>query len=170
MKKMILVLVLVLVLLLGTILVANAKGLIKVTGGMHYPYGAGRGQVELNIRIDPATYEMTGFVKYRSYDNEGNPKEFGGWNGLPICGDYKLTEDGKPAVSIVLQLKDSTYWPNDYYVKFNVIDGGQNSQQDLAGLVVFPPVDNQPSCEFEDALDIPGFTWFGVGGNVMIHD
>ena len=170
MKKVILVAILVAVLLAGIVLVANAKGLVKVTGSMNYPYGPGWGWVQLNVKIDPSTHAVEGFIKYRSYDNEGMPPEFGGWYGIPICGDYKITDNGDPAVSLVVQLSESTYWPNDYFVKFVVVDGGQNASQDWVGLVVFPPEPSQPGCDYEEPLDIEGFSWYGVNGNVMIHD
>jgi len=169
MKKVILVAILVAMLLAGIVLVASAKGLIKVTGSMNYPYGDGWGWAQMNIKLDPATGEAVGFGQYRSYSNPDNPKEFGGWRGKAVCGEYG-EYNGDPAVVAVLQLEETTNFVVGQYIKFVMTDGGPDASDDMVGLIAFPPVDEHPGCDFEDPMPFEWAVWYGVNGNVMIHD
>ncbi|MEJ2759745.1 MAG: hypothetical protein P8046_14800, partial [Anaerolineales bacterium] len=115
----------------------------------------------------PVTGITDGFINYRSYSEE-KPKNLGGWKGTPICGEYS-TYNGFPAVVLVVQLDEADVWTAGDYVKFMMVDGGQNATEDLLGLIVFPPIPEPPNCDFELPPDIPGFSWYGVNGNLTIQ-
>lgn len=167
MKKLFLVLTLV-ILLIGSVVVAKAANQTRITGGMNYPYAdGGWAWAEMNITIDPLTGEANGFGDYRSYSVD-KPKDWGGWYGNAICGAVGEYE-GMPAAVVVLQLEETTDFTVGQYIKFLIADGGQPATEDFVGLIVFPPADIQPNCDFEMPLPYEGFTWYGVGGNITIH-
>lgn len=177
-RKMFFVLVLAALLLLGTVLVASAANTARLTGSFHYDYEeTGRAWSTLNVSFDPVTYDAEGVIHYRVYGVNENPKEWESWVGEPVCA--ALGEiDGHPAVSLVVQVVEQNNidpaWVEEYpYMKYTVIDGGQNASEDWFGLVVWDllnnhPVADMPSCEFEEPL--PFAIWPGVHGNFTIHD
>ena len=166
-RRVLLVTVLVVILLIGSVAAVNAAKMRRVTGAMNYNYdAAGWAWFELNVAFDPATQEASGWTHYKSYTTE-KPKDWGGWRSEPVCA--ALTEyEGDPAVIMVVEIveviDDSSLTVGEY-VKFLVSDGGPHASNDLAGLMIFPPVADEPDCSFQDIF----WSWYGVNGNVTIH-
>ena len=170
-KKILLVILLLLVFLVASYVSVGAKTGTRVTGAMNYPdpWSSGWGWGELNIIIDPdgnLDANAAGFAKFRSYTVD-DPKDWGGWYGSAVCGD--LGEyDGNPAVVVVVEIEETTganVFGVGQFMKFIIVDGGQNASEDMIGMITAPLVDDQPNCEFE----LPWFIWNAVGGNVTIH-
>lgn len=175
MRKLILALVLVATLLVVTVLAASAAKMVRVTGGVNYPYRDGP-EDEIgwayyagNITIDSVTGDAEGFTHYKSYSVE-KPKDWGGWNGEAVCGAVGDI-DGVPTVVYVVRVVEASdpSWVGKY-AKVSITDGGQNAAEDMVGLVVWDlvngPVEIMPSCDFE----LPFYAWPGVNGNLTIHD
>ena len=166
-RKILIAVGLVVVLVLGTVVVAGAEPAFgRLTGGGNWFYDvAGWAWGRMNVTWDPVTGEADGFLKYTSYTEE-KPKNFGGWEGEVLCtavGEY----DGMPAVSLVVQVVEATYWIPGYYAKFIVADGG-NEEQDWLGLSVWGatgPVPDHPGCEYLE----PFYAWPVDHGNFTIH-
>jgi hypothetical protein len=138
----------------------------KVTGGMGWWFPEGRGWVELNIQeVGPG--EAKGWVNLKEYDELLGWRR---WKGRAICVAFDVL-DGEPAAAFVVQIERFSGWgyPGEaagQYVKLWGIDGGTPAAAgDWAGLIVFPPVDEQPSCEYE----LPWAAWPLNSGNMVIH-
>lgn len=167
-RRVLLVTVLVVILLIGSVAAVNAAKMRRVVGGMNYDYdAAGWAWFELNVTYDPVTEEVNGFTHYKSYTTE-KPKDWGGWRGEPVCANFTEYE-GNPAVIMVVRiveaLGDNTVTPG-WFVKFLTADGGPHASNDYAGLMIFPPIEEEPDCSFDDPIF---WDWYGVNGNITIH-
>jgi hypothetical protein len=176
-KKTVLVILLLVVFLVESYASVGAKTVIRVTGSMNYqdPFSLEddppRAWGQLNFIIDPdgnPQNNATGFAKFAGYATvDQQPKDFR-WYGSAVCGDFTADYDGNPAVVIVIQIEEATEatnMPLKSYLKFLIVDGGQNVSKDTLGLI-FPFVSvSKPSCSFEPS----DFNIMGVGGNVKIH-
>jgi len=168
-KKILLVILLLVVFLVASYASVGAKTGIRVTGSMNYPdpWSSGWGWGQLNFIIDPDTGDAAGFAKFTMYTVD-KPKDFS-WYGSAVCGDFTADYDGNPAVVIVIKLEEAseaTGFTVGHYLKFLIVDGGQNASKDILGLIFPFPSLSEPSCIFES----PGFNIMGVGGNITIHD
>lgn len=166
-KRVLLVTALVAILLVGSVIVADAAKMRRITGAMNYEYDyAGWAWVELNVTFDPATGEANGFTHYKSYTIE-KPKDWGGWDGEAVCA--ALTEfNGAPAVIMVVEIvavRGEDPLAVGQFVKFITSDGGPHASNDQVGLMIFPPVEDEPDCSYIE----PFYSWYGVNGNVTIH-
>jgi hypothetical protein len=92
------------------------------------------------------------------------------WKAHPICVGFGEGIYGEPAASFVLQIDRISGWgPGEVgqYMKLWASDGGTPATEgDLAGINVFPPVDDLPDCDYEPPLAY----WPLSGGNLVIHD
>jgi hypothetical protein len=161
-KKLIFVMSLAAILLIASVLVVNAAEIRGVSGSVSYPYGDGVARFELSAH-QSATGDVSGMFRYKSITSTSN-----GWfrqDATVICLAFDEYE-GSPAVTIVAQL-DHVDEGGDgapgQYLKFWVVDTGPSN--DLAGLVIWPPVDDQPDCDYE----LPFYLWPAEHGNLVIH-
>ena len=169
-KKILLVILLLLVFLVASYASVGAKTGTRVTGSMNYPMGSsGWGWGQLNFIIDPSG-SASGFAKFSGYATvDQHPKDFR-WYGSAVCGDVDNDYEGSgfPAVVVVIQLEEATEatpFAEGDYLKFLIVDGGQNASKDILGIILPFPSLSMPSCSFESSV---GDT-MGVGGNVKIH-
>ena len=162
-KRLILMVALVAILVLGTVFVAYAGSAGRITGAMKAEYFTGWNWFQINVDVSPSG-EASGFAKYRSWTEA--PNEWDYWRAEPICVSFGEFE-GMPAATIVSKFTEAS---DDLivgqYSKGIFVDGGSNAKNDLIGLVVWPPVDDEPDCAFEE----PFYAWPGVGGNITIHN
>ena len=176
-RKMFLVLAIIVALLLGSVLVASASDLIRITGGANNTYfGMGWEWMGWEVTLDPAAPpddNADGKVRYRVYVHDGNPRFWESWVGEPVCG--ALGEfNGAVTVAMVIRVTEvkniDPYWEGKY-MKVTVTDGGQNASKDIIGIAAFDydnmvPLVDQPECDFEEPV-----IWYpSLNGNLMIHD
>ena len=172
-KKILLVVLLLLIFLVASYASVGAKTGTRVTGSMNYPdpfsleLDPPRGWGQINFIIDSEGNpegNATGFAKFTGYTTvDKQPKDFS-WYGSAVCGE--IVDYGRnPAVVVVVQIKEATHLPLNQYLKFIIVDGGQNASEDMLGLIGAFPSLNKPSCSFEG----PWMSWYAVGGNVTIH-
>jgi len=176
-KKIILVIMLLLVFLVASYASVGAKTGIRVTGSMNYqdPFSLEddppRAWGQLNFIIDPdgnPESNAAGFAKFAGYATvDQQPKDFR-WYGSAVCGEINNDYGGYPAVVVVIQIEEATEatnMPLKSYLKFLIVDGGQNASKDTLGLI-FPFMSvSKPSCSFGPSF----FDIIGTGGNVTIH-
>lgn len=163
MKKLLLILTLVLVLLVGSVIAARAASPTRIAGSMNYPYYDGWAWATMNVAVDPDTGEASGFIHYKSYPTE-KIEEWYGWTGEPVCGSF-VEYEGMPAAVLVIKIVEAPDMESGTFLKILVADGGQNASEDLIGLIIFPPQESDPGCGFVE----PYYEWFGVNGNITIH-
>ena len=162
-KKIVLTILLLLVFLVASYASVGAKTGTRVTGSMNYPMDpSGWGWGQLNFIIDPDTGNADGFAKFAGYFVD-KPKDFS-WYASAVCGDIGFI-DGNPAVVVVFQLEEATDFTVGHYMKFLIVDGGQNASKDMMGLIWPFPSAEPFSCSFESTF----MDTMGVGGNITIH-
>jgi len=172
-RKLFLVLILVVILLLGSVLVVSAaKHTIRVTGGFNNTFfGMGWEWINVNILLDPDTFEAEGKVNYSVYEDAyGRNLKFG-WRGEVICASAgKL--DSMPTVAVVVEIVEQKMDPSwvGKFAKVTLTDGGQNASEDWLGIAVWDfdnntPVTEQPSCGFAAPL----VSYPSQNGNLTIH-
>jgi len=173
-RKLFLVLVVVAILLLGSVLVVSAaQSTIRVNGGFNNTFfGMGWEWINVNILLNPDTFEAEGNVKYSVYEDAyGRNLKFG-WRGEVVCasaGDL----GGMPTVAVVVEIVEQKMDPSwvGKFAKVTMTDGGQNASEDWLGIAVWDfvantPVDYQPTCEFTAPL----VKYSSQNGNLTIHD
>ncbi len=138
----------------------------KVTGGIQWRFPGAYGWFEVDIHgADPA--EVKGSVNLKEYSEDLGWRR---WQGHPICVGFGEGPNGEPAASFVVQIDRISGWgPGEVgqYVKLWGSDCGMSAADgDLAGIVVFPPKDKQPNCDYRR----PRAYWPLTGGNLVIHD
>jgi len=173
-RKIFLVLVMVAILLLGSVLVVSAaKNKIRVTGGFNNTFfGMGWEWINVNMLLDPDTFEAEGKVKYSVYEDAyGRNLKFG-WRGEVVCASAGEL-DGIPTVAFVVEIVEQKMDPSwvGKFAKVTVTDGGENASEDWLGIAVWDfvantPVDDQPECEFA----APVVMYPSRNGNLTIHD
>ena len=173
-RKLFLILIIVVILLVGTVLVASAaKNRIRVTGGFNNTFfGMGWEWINVNILLDPDTFEAEGNAKYSVYEDAyGRNLKFG-WRGEVVCASMGEL-DGMPTVAVVIEIVETKMDPSwvGKFAKTTMTDGGQNASEDWLGIAVWDfvnntPVDYQPTCEFTAPLVM----YPSQNGNLTIHD
>jgi hypothetical protein len=161
-KKLHLVVSLAAVLLLASVMVVSAAPKRAITGAVNYPWVDGRGWLEINVH-QTETGEVFGRVRYKALTSETNG--WRKWDSTPICMSFDVYE-GNPAASLVFQINDITpggLGVPGQYIKIWVVDTGP--QNDLVGMNVYPPVDDQPNCDYE----LPFFFLTAEHGNYVIQ-
>ena len=122
--------------------------------------------LQLNFQ-EVAPGEASGLLHLREYWGEEGWRR---WTGQAICMDFGEGFDGEPAVAFVVQIeKISGPGPGEVgqYAKAWGSDGGTPAWAgDQAGLIVWPPVDDQPECGYE----LPWAYWPLGAGNLQIHN
>jgi hypothetical protein len=105
-------------------------------------------------------------MQLKEYDEELGWRR---WKAHAICLAFGEGFDGEPAAAIVVQFDRISGWgpgTAGQYAEFWLSDGGTPATEgDLGGIVVFPPVDDQPDCSYE----LPWAYWPVNAGNVVIH-
>ena len=174
-RKLFLVLILVVILLLGSVLVVSAaKHTIRVTGGFNNTFfGMGWEWINVNILLDPDTFEAEGKVNYSVYEDAyGRNLKFG-WRGELICASMGEL-DGMPTVALVVEIIEENVEDPSWvgkFAKITMTDGGTNASEDWLGIAVWDfvnntPVADQPTCEFAE----PVVMYPSQNGNLTIHD
>ena len=162
-KRLLLMVVIIVGLVLGTVFVAYAGSKGKITGSMKAVYGTGYNWFQVNIHVDPSG-EPSGFAKYRSWTEA--PNEWGYWIAEPICVSF-VEYGGMPAAILVTRFtEDDEDLLVGQYAKSIIVDSGSNAKNDMLGLVVWPPVNDELDCSYQE----PFWLWSGVGGNITIHN
>jgi len=164
-KRIAILMVLMAVVVLGGTPSAKADAARKVTGSVQWGSPGWRAWLEANIH-EVAPGEAKGNISLKEYDEELGWRR---WKGHPICVAFGEGVNGEPVASFVLQIDRIRGWgPGEagQYAKLWLSDGGSPATKDAAGLVVWPPVDAQPDCGYEE----PWAAWPLDGGNLVIHD
>jgi hypothetical protein len=153
-------------LMLGGAAPAGADSTRKVTGEIQWSFEGGYAWFAFDVR-EVVPGEAQGSVSLKEYDEELGWRR---WKGHPICVAFAEGFDGEPAAAFVVQIDRITGWgPGGagQYVKLWLSDGGTPpAAGDLAGLVVYPPRDKQPKCDYKR----PKVYWPLDGGDVAIHN
>jgi hypothetical protein len=165
-RTMILLVFTVSLLILGATASAGADAARKITGGVQWWSPGFHGWINLNIHeITPD--EAKGMLSLKEFDEEEEPV-WRRWKGHPICVAFSETE---AAASLVFQIdRISGFGPGEagQYAKFWVLDGGSSATKDEGGLIVWPPEDDQPICDYE-APETPDYKFPFQAGNLVIH-
>lgn len=167
-KRIAVLLVLVPVLLvLGGTSSAGADAARKVTGGFQWSSPQSRAWAEVNVsEIGPG--RAKGSVNFKEYDEILGWRR---WKAHAVCVAFGEGFDGEPAATFVAQIDRISGWtfPGEnagQYMKLWTSDGGTPATNgDQAGLVVFPPKDEQPNCDYE----LPWTNWPLSAGNLVVH-
>jgi hypothetical protein len=146
---------------------AMANSARKVTGAARWSWPSTNVWSTVNI-IETAPGQAHGSFHVWEDDAEEGRR---GWKANPVCIDLASNVSGEINASLVLQISsiNSVSFPGQVgqYVKLWYRDSGSPAAAgDLAGVVVWPPVDNKPDCAYEPAAG----SWPITGGNISIHD
>ena len=137
-RKLILVFCLVVVLLLVTVITASAADKIRLTGGFNNTYfGLGWERIDVNVALDPVTFDADGKVRYSVYEYADDPRINYSWAAEPICGSLGEFQ-GAPTIALVIRIDEVKNIPELWvgrYAKITMTDGGENASNDLLGIV-----------------------------------
>lgn len=154
-------------LMVGMSATSGAKPAPAVTGTAHWSFPSSRAWAEVNVH-ERAPSQAEGLVNFKEYDEALGWRR---WRARAICVAFGEGFAGEPAATFVVQLESLTGWtfPGEkvgQYLKLWTSDGGTPATAgDQAGLIVFPPVDDQPACGYQ----LPSTYWPLDDGNLMIH-
>jgi hypothetical protein len=151
-------------LMLGGTASAGADAARKVTGGFQWWFPGFHAWAEVNVH-EVAPGEAKGSINIKEYDEELGWRR---WKGHPVCVAFGETEAGEPAASFVVQIDRIRGWGPGMPGQFAKLwgkDSGSPAPKDEVGLIVWPPVDDQPDCGYE----FPWAQWPSQAGNLVIH-
>jgi len=154
-------------LLVGMSASSVAQPAPAVTGTAHWSFPHSQAWAEVNVQ-ERTPSQAEGFVNFQEEDNALGWRR---WRARAICVAFGEGFAGEPAAAFVVQLESLSGWtfPGEQvgqYLKLWTSDGGTPATAgDQAGLIVFPPVDAQPPCDYQ----LPAPSWPLKGGNLMIH-